>query len=179
MKTFLTLLRAVNVSGKNIIKMADLKARLEQYDFKNVKTYIQSGNILLQSSLSAKEIQFCVKDSIAKHFGLDIHVFVLDVDKLNYILQQNPFSTNLEGNRVYITLLDKQPDKETLDKFKMIDLGSEKYVVKGDIFYFYVPEGMANSKLSNPFIESKLKAIATGRNLNTMLKLKQLTEQMN
>ncbi|MCA5005116.1 DUF1697 domain-containing protein [Sphingobacterium bovistauri] len=179
MKTFIILLRAVNVSGKNIIKMTDLKAQLEQYDFKEVKTYIQSGNILLQCALPAKDVQSSIQNCISTHFGLDINVFVLDEQKLNNILQQNPFAGNQEGNKVYITILDKEPEKDLANKFKEIDLGKEEYILAGDIFYFYLPEGMAKSKLSNPFIESKLKVIATGRNLNTMVKLQQLAVQIN
>jgi len=179
METFIILLRAVNVAGKNNIKMAELKSHLEKANFHNVKTYIQSGNIILQSDLSASAIPLKVQEIINQQFGMSVHVFVLNTDSLQYILHNNPFQNGEEGNRVFITLLNKKPDSTDLDKLARIDIGDEKYVLNEEVFYFYVPRGMANSKLSNPFIEQKLKVVSTGRNLNTMLKLSELAHQLN
>ncbi|WP_149913007.1 DUF1697 domain-containing protein [Sphingobacterium cavernae] len=179
METFIILLRAVNVAGKNSIKMAELKSHLEKANFHYVKTYIQSGNIILQSDLSAPDIILKVQQIISQEFGLSVHVFVLNTDSLQHILHNNPFQNGEEGNRVFITLLDKKPDSSDLEKFARINISDEKYEIKDDVFYFYVPQGMANSKLSNPFIEQKLKVISTGRNLNTMLKLSELAYQLN
>lgn len=179
MKTFIILLRAVNVAGKNIIKMAELKSHLEKANFKNVKTYIQSGNIILQSNLLASDILTKTKGIISQHFGLNVQVFVLVEESLQQILANNPFKNNEEGNRVFITLIDRNPDSTDLERLANIDLGDEEYVIKDEVIYFYVPQGMANSKLSNPFIEQKLKLHATGRNLNTMLKLSELANQLN
>lgn len=179
METFIILLRAVNVAGKNSIKMAELKSHLEKANFHNVKTYIQSGNIILQSDLSAPDIILKVQQIISEQFGFSVHVFVLTTDSLQHILHNNPFQNGEEGNRRFITLLDKKPDSSDLDKLARIDISDEKYEIKDDVFYFYVPQGMANSKLSNPFIEQKLKVVSTGRNLNTMLKLSELAYQLN
>ena len=179
MQTFIVLLRAVNVAGKNSIKMAELKSHLENANFHNVKTYIQSGNIILQSDLPASDITLKVQQIIREQFGLSVHVFVLNTDSLQHILHNNPFQNGEEGNRIFITLLDKKPDSSDLDKLARIDISDEKYEIKDDVFYFYVPQGMANSKLSNPFIEQKLKVLTTGRNRNTMLKLSELAKQLN
>lgn len=179
MQTFIILLRAVNVAGKNSIKIAELKSHLEKANFHNVKTYIQSGNIILQSDLSASAILLKVQETINQQFGLSVYVFVLNTNLLENILHNNPFQNGEEGNRVFITLLNKKPNSADLDKLGHIDIGDEKYVINEDIFYFYVPQGMANSKLSNPFIEQKLKVISTGRNLNTMLKLSEIANQLN
>ena len=179
MQTFIILLRAVNVAGKNNIKMAELKSHLENANFHNVKTYIQSGNIIIQSDLSDSTVLSIAKEIINQQFGLNVHVFVLNTDSLQHILHNNPFQNGEEGNRVFITLLDKSPDSLELEKLACIDINDEKYVIKDNILYFYVPQGMANSKLSNPFIEQKLKVISTGRNLNTMLKLSELANQLN
>lgn len=174
MNSFIVLLRAVNVSGKNIIKMTELKSHLDYANFKNVKTYIQSGNIILKSELDKHKIQRTITDLIHREFDLDVYVFTLTAQELHNIIENNPFPNNPPPNKVYSTLLAHTPAQEDIDKLNQIDLGEERYVLKDDVFYFYVPEGMANSKLSNQFIENKLKVKATGRNLNTILKLKDL-----
>lgn len=179
MTTYIILLRAVNVSGKNIIKMAELKSHLENTSFHSVKTYIQSGNIILKSDLNKKEVEKNVSQLIKKGFDLDVQVFVLTEEELQTIIAHNPFPETYPPNKVYITILDHVPSKENMEKFSNIDLAEEQYVLTNDIFYFYVPEGMANAKLSNPFIENKLKVKVTGRNLNTILKLQNLTAQIN
>ena len=170
MQTYIVLLRAVNVSGKNIIKMAELKAHLQKH-YNNVQTYIQSGNIILHSDREKHAVHSQIITLIKQYFELDIAVFVLAANELSLIIKNNPFDIDLASNNVYITLLDHKLDEEITRQFDELDLGDEKYRNQGEVLYFYLPKGMANSKLSNPFIEKKLKVIATGRNLNTMHKL--------
>lgn len=171
--TYIILLRAVNVAGKNIIKMAELKIQLEKI-FPAVKTYIQSGNIIIQSLSEKKIIQDSVADLIKVNFGLDIEVFVLSISELHYILTQNPFPDSCPANKVFITLLKEVPKEENIAKLNLINLGEEKFTLKENVFYSYVSQGMANAKLSNLFVEKILKVRATGRNLNTMQKLCEL-----
>lgn len=170
MQTYIVLLRSVNVSGKNIIKMAELKAHLQKH-YNNVQTYIQSGNIILHSDRKKHAVQSKITTLIKQYFELDIAVFILTANELSLIIKNNPFDIDLASNNVYITLLDHKPDEEFIRKLEELDLGDEKYWIQRDVLYFYLPKGMANSKLSTPFIEKKLKVIATGRNLNTMHKL--------
>lgn len=172
--TYIILLRAVNVSGKNSIKMSELVKALEGKGFESVMTYIQSGNIILKSNLDTSEIKNDIEKLIEQHFGLAIHVFVLDFNDIDHILINNPFNTNQEGNRVFITLMNQIPQKEVIEKFKHIEFGDEEYLIDSNVIYFYLPNGMANAKLGNPFIENKLKVIATGRNLNTISKLHEM-----
>lgn len=174
LNTYIVFLRAVNVSGKNSIKMAELKSRLETYGFQQVKTYIQSGNVILQSEWDKEAIQLKIKNLIKHKFQLDIHVFVLSENELKSVIENNPFPTTYLPNKVFITLLNKNPHDEYVGKFEKLDLGEEQYHINANILYFYVPDGMANSKLSNPLIENKLKIIGTGRNLNTMNKILEL-----
>ncbi len=175
MQIYVILLRAVNVSGKNIIKMAELKALLQKH-YNNVQTYIQSGNIILQTDQDKQFVKSHIYALIKEHLQLDIEVFVLTADELSLIIRDNPFDVDLVSNNVYITLLDQRPDEEIIRQFDELDLGDEKYWIQGHVLYFYLPKGMAKSKLSNPFIERKLKVKGTGRNLNTMHKLLDLVK---
>lgn len=170
MDNYIILLRAVNVAGKNIIKMAELKNHLAKI-FPTVRTYIQSGNIIIQSKEGKKSIQKLVFDVIKNHFCLDIEVFVLSDSELYEILANNPFLESYPSNKVFITLLNNIPEPDKFTKLNELKLGAEEYVLKDKHFYFYIPEGMSNTKLSNPFIEKTLNVKATGRNLNTMQKI--------
>ncbi len=164
-------LRAVNVSGRNIIKMAELKDMLSQNGFDQVGTYIQSGNIVLTSPMGSEKTALAIRQLIASHFNLVIEVFVLSEDKLLEALHQNPFDSSLPGNRVFATFLNAPPSDEVLVAFNAINLGEEQFKIIGNVAYFYLPQGMANSKLSNNFIENKLKVKSTGRNINTLQKM--------
>lgn len=173
---YIILLRAVNVSGKNILKMAELKTVLSKAGFENCQTYIQSGNILLESALSKNEIKVKIEHLILEHFNLSIESFVLTAKELTEAIKNNPFDKTTPGNKLFITFLSQIPLTENINLLRTIDLGKEEYHIHGDILYFYVPDGMSNSKLSNSFIENKLKLKSTGRNLNTIQKLIQLTQ---
>ncbi len=173
-QVYFVFLRAVNVSGKNIIKMAALKSSLESAGFEAVKTYIQSGNMLLQSSFDKTTVKNKISDLILSTFGLQIEVFVLELKNLENALHQNPFGADLAPNRVFVTLLSAVPDKQLVTQLKNVDHGTELFEVKADILYFYVPDGMAKSKMTNNYFEKKLKVIATGRNLNTIRKMIEL-----
>lgn len=172
---FVVFLRAVNVSGKNIIKMAKLKTSLLAAGLEDVSTYIQSGNIVLQSNLDNVKLQEKVKGLIQKDFSLDVEVFVLSVAELQAALDQNPFPVNAEPNKVFITFLSESPDGQMLQDLQHVDHGVETFEVKGAVLYFYLPDGMAKSKMSNNYFEKKLKVTATGRNLNTVRKMLALT----
>lgn len=168
---YVVFLRAVNVSGKNIVKMAVLKEVLEQSGFEAVKTYIQSGNIILKSKDGADGVSQQVHRLIQKYFDLDIIVFVCTPDMLQQALKHNPYPADVPPNKVYFTFMDAVPEPEALKALQAMDFGSDVWEIKDRVLYFYLPDGMANSKMSNNLFEKKLKVQATGRNLNTIRKV--------
>ena len=174
---YILFLRAVNVSGKNIIKMAELKSLLIQEGFEGVKTYIQSGNVLLQSSLSKTDVQNKVHRIIQEKFELDITIFIYTQEELISILDKNPYKLPLEGNKVIITFIEIGIAAEIINKIKLIDIGNETFTIHNHIVYYYLPDGMAKSKLNNSFFEKQLKTLATGRNRNTIEKILLMSAQ--
>lgn len=179
MNSFIILLRAVNVSGKNIIKMQELKHALLKHNFSDVQTYIQSGNIILNTSLDQQEAKDKIITILKDDFKSNIEVFVTTPNKLSEILNNIPFDKTYEGNKVFIMQLHSAPSQEHIDRLSTVDLGEEKYVIEKDIVYFYVAEGMSRSKLSNNFLETKLKIAGTSRNRNTMEKLLSMAVENN
>ncbi|GHE31681.1 DUF1697 domain-containing protein [Sphingobacterium griseoflavum] len=176
--TYVVLLRAVNVAGKNIIKMSDLRQELVHVGFQHVSTYIQSGNILLASSDTADLVRQKVQQLILDKFGLAIHTFVVDAEFIERALRTIPITGELLPNRLFITVLDKTPQQVLVDTLQTADHGSETFALVGNILYFYLPEGAAKAKLSNSYFEKKLQVTATGRNLNTYQKLLELAKNV-
>ena len=177
MDTFVIFLRAVNVSGKNLVKMADLKDALLKEGFTNVQTYIQSGNIILQSANDAEATREKLTTLFVQHFNLDIACFVLSEAELIAARDGNPFDSNLPGNRVFITFLSSKIDPSERTEINKLQFPAEEFLCTEKHIYYYLPHGAANAKLSNNFFEKKLKVKATGRNVNTVNKMLNLLAQ--
>lgn len=171
MKKFVVFLRGINVSGKNLIKMDALKSTLLLHGFKNVKTYIQSGNILVETNLKNTAVQQQFEEILLNEFQLNVPVFVLSISDLEKALQNNPFPENTEPNKVFITFLNEKPANDLVEKLASIDFGDEVFTISDKVLYFHVPNGMGASKMNNNFFENKLKVTATGRNINTINKM--------
>lgn len=170
MNKFIVLLRAVNVSGKNIIKMAELKKTLTEQGFKDVLTYIQSGNIILNSEWNKTTTKNKLKECISSAFGFDINLFVFTKSEIREAKLHNPFFDK-EANRVFITFLEYQPESDLVEKLSSIVFTNEYFSIHKKVLYYYLPNGVAKAKMSNSFFENKLKVKATGRNINTIEKL--------
>ena len=176
MKTYIALLRGINVSGQKLIKMADLRNSLAKAGYPDAKTYIQSGNIILRSAeTDPKVLEAEVKALILKDFGFDVPTFVTTADYLEDTVQNNPFPDR-ETKKIYVSLLDQLPDQERVEALEALDFNPEEYVIDGMRVYLFAALGAAKSKLSNNFFEAKLKVRATSRNWNTINKLIDLSK---
>lgn len=171
MPTYIALLRGINVSGQKIIKMTDLKDLFQSLGFHEVQTYIQSGNVVFRADAAkTTDIESLIMEAITARYGFSVEVFVMTGADLNKIIEVNPYP-DAEGNKLYITFFHDAPTEipfEELDKVKAV---SEVYLFTANVFFLYCPNGYGLTKLSNPFLEKKLKTSATTRNLNTVLKL--------
>jgi uncharacterized protein (DUF1697 family) len=96
MNTFIILIRAVTPSGKNKVPMAQLREVLSTHGFKNVTTYIQTGNVLLETDKRAQEVQIEVHDAIKAEIGPDLAIIVRTPNQLSAMLQENPYGNFLE-----------------------------------------------------------------------------------
>ncbi len=182
MTTYISILRGINVSGHNIIKMETLKKSYTSLGFQNIITYIQSGNVVFQFKKSGQlKIEKMIKDKIADDFGYDVPVIVIDYPKLKNVILNNPFlcNNNVNLSMLHVTFLSAVPEKSNVDKLKDVDYTPDKFLVVDDVVYLYFPGGYGNTKLNNNFFENKLKVIATNRNWNTVNKLCKIAESNN
>ena len=169
MKTFIAFLRAINVGGHRKIKMADLRAMFESMSFKNVKTYIQSGNVVFYATNdNAKELSEIIKKQIDDSFSHDVPVLIRTPKELKDLLGSFPFEEK-EGWKGYISFLSDKPDAESIQKLESLSSGIEKFKVADNNLYAFVDkETDQKPNFTNGFIEKQLELHATTRNLKTV-----------
>ena len=180
MQTFISILRGINVSGQKKILMAELKVLYESLKFKDVITYIQSGNVLFKSNEKLSDIEFATKieKAIYKKYAFEVPVIIRNKDEIQKIISVNPFlkEKNMEEKRLYVTFLSEMPVKENIEIVKGFDFSPDRFFIIGKEVYLCVSNGYGETKLSNNFFEKKLKVNATTRNWNTVQKLFELAE---
>lgn len=174
MPTFISILRGINVSGQKKIKMADLKNLYEGLGFKNVQTYIQSGNVVFEHrEATATDLQQIIFDAIQNHYGFEVPNIILSLQVVETALKKNPFK---DIDKMYFTFLAETPTKENIEKLYTYSFDEEYYELIDKVVYFHSPNGAGRAKMSNNFFENKLKVMATSRNLNTTRKLLEMAK---
>jgi len=177
MKKYIALLRGINVSGQKLIKMTELKGHLEELNFKNVLTYIQSGNIIFEIEKTDTTIlAIKIVEKIKEKYGWELPVIVKSETEWDFLFNNNPFITqkNLDIERLYVTFLGNQPSQILLNDFFKIDYSPEAFIINGNELYVFCPIGYGSTKFNNNYIEAKLKVKATTRNWKTIIKLQTL-----
>jgi len=175
-KTWIALLRGINVGGNNIVKMASLREELGQIGLLNVKTYIQSGNVVFstegRSSRGALEKQ--IASLLSEQFNVASPVLVLSEAELDKAIANNPFAEEeLEPKTLHFYFLYSKPKKVDWKQFEKLAANQERYELKDRTLYFSAPDGLARSKLAVS-MEKLLGVHATGRNLRTVSKIAEL-----
>jgi len=179
MNIYIALLRGINVGGQKKVPMLELRQLLSESGLKNVQTYIQSGNVVFQSSEENKtHLENSIQNSIKKQFGFDVPVLVKTHGEIMSILKNCPFSMAKKESS-YFTLLHDGPDIELVSATSKEIYPNEEFNIKSDCVYFYSEMGYGNAKCNNNFFERKLKVDATTRNYKTMLKLLSLLSQID
>lgn len=167
MQTWIALLRGINVGGKHIVPMKELRTLLEANGFDNVKTYIQSGNVVLDyPHKPADEIGLLIE----QQFGFKPAVFILSKEELQAAAANSPYQPE-QGKQLHFFFLEEEPatiDYALLDDWKK---ESEAYQLIDKVFYLYAPEGIGRSKLAEKMAKAFPPLAMTARNLNTVNKL--------
>ncbi|AWI26499.1 DUF1697 domain-containing protein [Flavobacterium pallidum] len=174
MKTFIALLRGINVSGQKLIKMELLRKVLIELDFKNIKTYIQSGNVIFQSNETEPvDLEKKISALILKHFSFEVPVVVVTLSDLEFVADNNPFATQtMPGDtQPYVTFLSEKPAAFNMEVLKSIDFGADRLIDIDRYIFLWYAHGAGTTKLTNTIIENKLKVKATSRNWKTVHKL--------
>lgn len=179
MQTYIALLRGINVSGQKKIKMADLREHLEELNFQDIQTYIQSGNIVFKSEkTSLKNLETLIKDKIQEKYDFEVPVVVITPTTIKSAAKNNPFEKDAmkDPKKFSVVFLQEQPLQENVKILSGYDYSPEEYVLVGEIIYFYAANGAGRAKMTNNFFENKLKVKATSRNWRTVHKLVELSK---
>ena len=175
---FVALLRGINVSGQKNILMADLRMLLEKSDeIHNIKTYIQSGNVIFDSDLNeTNELSVIISTLIYNECRFEVPVQVYSLEKWTMVLNSNPFidDTTIDINRLYVTLLDIIPSEQNISTLKKMDFNKDQYIIKGNVIFLNYYNGAGRSKMTNNIFEKKLQLSATSRNWKTVCKIHEL-----
>jgi uncharacterized protein (DUF1697 family) len=181
MKTYISILRGINVTGYRMIKMPELKKLYEGLGFIDVVTYIQSGNVIFKAidNPGIKELSLKIEKEILKQFGYDVPVIIRTPEEMTAALTANPFR-NADGtvaDKIYITFLGDIPGEENLEKINPVNYLPDRFIILGKEIYLDCAAGYGTTKLSNTFFENKLKVRATTRNWKTVNALVELAKK--
>lgn len=163
--------------------MEQLRSCMTRAGYINVKTYIQSGNIVFETKeLSKLKMTFAIEQLLLSEYGYTVTVFILDINDITKVIESNPYAgkENIETGpkKLYVTLLSQIPNEESIEKLKSVPIGNDEIAFVDNILYFKLANKASDSKLSNAIIENKLKVKATTRNWNTMIKMFSMIESM-
>lgn len=179
MVTHLALLRGINVSGHNMMKMDVLKSTLEAIGFQNVQTYIQSGNVFIDSEEeSAASVGFKIKQEIFKAFGHEVPVVVVSKQDLENCLKNNPYlqEKGVDTKKLYVAFLSNTLRAESINDLKISQFKPDEAVIDGSKIFIKYAVGAGKTRLDQKYIEKKLNLIATIRNWNTVTQLLEMYE---
>lgn len=169
------LLRGINVGGKNLLPMKALAEMFVAAGCADVKTYIQSGNVVFRER-GKKDVAAIVRTEIAKQFGLKVPVIVRSAAEIAATIAVNPFlDRSVDEAWLHVMFLEHEPDAAMVAGLDPGRSAPDEFMVKGREVYLHLPNGAAKTKLTNAYFDSKLKTVGTQRNWRTV---KTLAEMM-
>ncbi|RTE55442.1 DUF1697 domain-containing protein [Arenibacter aquaticus] len=172
----IAILRGINVGGKRKILMADLKSLCGKLGLENVKTYIQSGNLIFNSDRKNAELENDLEKAITEIFGFDVPIIVRTGKELETTISNSPFlDKDVDINHLHLTFLKEKPNKENIERTLAYDYGPDKFKIDNKDVFIFCAGKYHQSKLTNNFFEKHLKVGATTRNWKTVLKLSELS----
>ncbi|HDR6314765.1 TPA: DUF1697 domain-containing protein [Bacillus thuringiensis] len=178
MTIYIALLRGINVGGHKVIKMATLKQMFESIGLKQVKTYIQSGNIVFKSEEDIIFLKERIQSEIKNVFGFDVPVMLSAHDEFINIIKRCPYEADslLEDESIHVAFLANELSEKEKDQLLMQKNDTEDCYIDEKVVYLFFKNSIRNSKFMNQF--QKLHTPATVRNWRTVNKLKTIVEGM-
>ena len=163
-------LRGINVGGNNMIKMETLRKALEGLGYGNVKSYVNSGNLVFDTRKTDDgKLAKAIRAAIQKEFGFDISVMVRSMDEIGKIVADNPYDGQFDNHKYfYVFFLDRELSKEEKKLLTEQANENEMITIDGRTIYYLLRISILDSALGKGFLDRKLKIPATGRNWRTI-----------
>jgi len=176
MKTFVALLRGINVGGHHLLPMKTLKQLLEKLGCHEVQTYIQSGNVVFDSLREGSSLSKQIAAAIKDECGFEPRVLVLEKPEFEQAARDNPFPVDeSEAKTLHLGFLDAIPANPDLDGLKALASPNERFRLVGKVFYLHAPDGIGRSKLAAKG-EKLIGIPMTDRNWNTVAKIRSMLD---
>jgi uncharacterized protein (DUF1697 family) len=173
--TQLALLRGINVGGKNKLPMRDLAGMFEDAACGNVRTFIQSGNVIFSADAKVSvSLAAAIASKIESRFGYKVPVILRTARQLREVVSNNPFPG--AEDILHVMFLADRPSRKQIAALDPNRSAPDTFIVRGGEVYLHLPNGVADTKLTNAWFDSKLGTVSTGRNWRTVTKL---LEMMN
>ena len=167
------LLRGVNVGGRNRLPMADLAALFEKAGARQVRTYIQSGNVVFRSDAArAARLGAAVAKAMHADLGWSVPIVVRSAAALAAAAKENPFLEEKAAlETLHVGFLLDRPERARVAALEPDRSPPDRFVVRGDTIYLHLPNGMARTKLTSQYLDARLGTVVTVRNWNTVTTL--------
>lgn len=178
-RRLVALLRGVNVGGRNRLAMATLRSALDGLGYTDVKTHLQSGNVVLRPAGDSPErAAQRIEELLASELGVAVPVLVRDAAALQAIVDANPLADVADNpSRLLVTFLSASADESRLADLDPSAFEPDRFVVAGREIYVWAPNGVSETDLTYAFWEKRLGVTATARNWNTVTKLLALARE--
>ena len=171
------LLRGINVGGKNLVPMAALTEMFVKAGCEGVRTYIQSGNVVFAAAAGdAAKLPGLISKRIEKRLGLRVPVVLRTAAELRRVVNGNPFAGSEDV--LHVAFLADEPTKAQVAALDPERSPGDSFLVRGREVYMHCPNGMARTKLTNAYFDSKLGTVSTARNWRTVLKLVEMVGEV-
>ncbi|MCP4611068.1 MAG: DUF1697 domain-containing protein [Planctomycetes bacterium] len=180
MKTWIALLKGINMVGKHKMRMKDLIALLEGLNARDVKTYRGSGNAVFRHrGKDAGRLAKRISAAVGKAYEFKPLVMLLETEQLTRIIADNPFpEAEAEPGSLVVGFLTTEPEQPDWEAFEEVRRKSERFALHGDVFYFYAPEGFHKTKIG-PWLKRSLRDVdGTGRTWGTVVKVMEMAKAM-
>jgi uncharacterized protein (DUF1697 family) len=174
-KTYVALLRGINLGSSNRVSMPDLRTLLENLGAEDVVTYLQSGNVVFKSAEGADKLARAIERRIKRDLGLSVTVLLRMPRQLAKVKAGNPFAKDVKDpTKLHVTFLAEKPDRARVRNLDPKRAEPDELRLVAQEVYLHCPNGYGRSKLSNAYLEKQLGVAATTRNWKTVTKLAEL-----
>lgn len=180
MKTYIALFRGINVGGNSLLPMKALKPLLENLGLQNVRTYIQSGNVVFQSGEEdTVQLSNTISAEVKRSHGFEPKVMLLQIEEMERVIAENPFpEAESDPKTLHFNFLASPPQNPDLKGLERYKAESERFELTDKVFYLHAPDGIGRSKLAAN-MERLLGVPMTGRNWRTVCVIMEMAREYN
>jgi uncharacterized protein (DUF1697 family) len=181
MKTYISFLRGVNMTGHNSMKMTDLAALYFDLGLIEPETFIQSGNVIFSSGkkMGVPEIALSIEKAINSKYGYDVPVMIRNLTEMKNILSSNPYLSeiNFDPAKMAVIFLHDDVTESQIQKVADVDYPPDKFKIIGNEIYTFCPNGFGRTKIYTNFFEKKMNVKGTARSWKTITTILGLAEK--